>query len=172
MNRNSAMLLIIFIAITFFGWQRYAKNMRERFTVKSISLNPAKITKLEKTRAELEEMAEMERQKIKVMVEHDNRPETNTYPMILDASRSFDPDLGDNISFKWMQTSGPPVNLLPNPRSGKVSFLGEPGVYSFELTVTDDYGAKTTITKTVQIATEPNLPPIVDVDIRQGSELK
>ena len=114
----------------------------------------------------------MERRKIKVMVEHDNRPETNTYPMILDASKSFDPDLGDNISFKWMQTSGPPINLLPNPRSGKVSFLGKPGVYSFELTVTDDYGAKTTITKTVQIATEPNLPPIVDVDIRQGSELK
>ena len=64
------------------------------------------------------------------------------------------------------------MKLLPNPRSGKVSFLGVAGVYGFELTVTADYGSKTTITKTVQIATEPNLPPIVDIDIRQGSELK
>ena len=106
------------------------------------------------------------------MVEHDNRPETNTYPMILDASRSFDPDLGDQISFQWLQTSGPSVDLLPSPRSSKVSFLGTPGTYSFDLTVTDDYGAKTTIKKTVQIAKAPNLPPIVDIDIRQGSELK
>ena len=172
MNRNSAMLLIVFLAISFLGWQKYAEYMRQRFNVKFVPVNPAKSTKLEKTRAELEELAEKERRKIKVMVEHDNRPETNTYPMILDASKSFDPDLGDNISFLWMQTSGPTVTLLPNTRSGKVSFLGVPGIYSFELTVTDDYGAKTTITKTVQIAAEPNLPPIVDVDIRQGSELK
>ena len=61
---------------------------------------------------------------------------------------------------------------LPNTRSGKVSFLGVSGIYGFELKVTDDYGAKTTITKTVQIAAVPNLPPIVDIDIRQGSELK
>ena len=166
------MSLIIFITIAFFGWQRYAQYMRERFTMKPVLVNPAKAAHLEKTRAELEELAEKERRKIRVMVEHDNRPETNTYPMILDASKSFDPDLGDNISFQWMQTSGPPVKLLPNPRSGKVSFLGVAGVYGFELTVTDDYGANTTITKTVQIAKEPTLPPIVDFDIRQGSELK
>ena len=172
MNRNYGLPLVIFITVVFFGWQWYAQYMRERFTVKSVPVNPVKAADLEKTRTELEELAEKERRKIKVMVEHDNRPETNTYPMILDASKSFDPDLGDNISFQWMQTSGPPVKLLPNPRSGKVSFLGVAGVYGFELTVTDDYGAKTTITKTVQIAAEPNLPPIVDIDIRQGSELK
>mgnify|MGYP001262605302 FL=1 len=173
MNRNNTtILLIVFLAISFLGWKKYEQYLRKKFSVESIIVDPVKTTQIEKKRSELEELAERERQKIKVMVEHDNRPETNTYPMILDASRSFDPDLGDQISFQWLQTSGPPVNLLPSPRSSKVSFLGTPGIYSFDLTVTDDYGAKTTIKKTVQIAKEPNLPPIVDIDIRQGSELK
>jgi len=172
MDKFYGFFLILFIAISFIGWKQYANNMRKQFTVKPVTINPDKTAQLEKTKAELEELADIERRKIKVMVEHDNRPETNTYPMILDASKSFDPDLGDKISFHWVQTSGPPVEFLPNQRSGKVSFLGVPGVYSFELTVKDDYGAKTTISKTVQIATEPNLPPIVDIDIRQGSELK
>ena len=94
MNRNYGLPLIIFITVVFFGWQWYAQDMRERFTVKSVPVNPVKAAHLEKTRTELEELAEKERRKIRVMVEHDNRPETNTYPMILDASKSFDPGPG------------------------------------------------------------------------------
>ena len=43
----------------------------------------------------LEKMAIAEREKIKVMIEHDNSPLTKTYPMILDATNSFDPDVGE-----------------------------------------------------------------------------
>ena len=45
----------------------------------------------------LEKMAMAEREKIKVMIEHDNSPLTKTYPMILDATNSFDPDVGEII---------------------------------------------------------------------------
>lgn len=120
----------------------------------------------------LEKMAMAERSKVKVMVEHDNSPLTKTYPMILDATNSFDPDLGDQIQFVWKQMSGPTVDIRPNPFSGKVSFEGEAGEYTFELTVSDDYGSKTMVTKTVVIEPEPNVPPVIDMKIRQGSELK
>ena len=172
MNRTFGFILIVFVTSVFFIWNKYEKHMREQFAAKSVTINPKRKESLNKTRSELEELAQIERNKIKVMVEHDNRPETNTYPMILDATKSFDPDLGDDISFRWNQISGPSVELLPNSFSPKVSFLGIPGNYSFELTVNDDYGAKTTIVKTIQISNEPNFPPVVDVDIRQGSELK
>ena len=119
----------------------------------------------------LEKMAMAERSKITVMVEHDNSPLTNTYPMIMDATNSFDPDLGDEIQFVWKQIAGPSVQIKPHPFAGKVSFEGEEGEYTFELTVSDDYGSKTTITKTVVIIPEPNQPPVIDMKIRQGSEL-
>ena len=44
-----------------------------------------------------------EKTKFKVQIPHDGRPETNTYPMILDATGSFDPDQGDRIRFSWKQ---------------------------------------------------------------------
>ena len=43
------------------------------------------------------------------MVEHDGSPLTSTYPMILDATKSFDPDVEDEIEFVWRQVDGPKV---------------------------------------------------------------
>ena len=40
-----------------------------------------------------------------------------------------------------------------------------------ELQVTDNYGAVTKMIKTVIIEREPNEAPIIDMKIRQGSEL-
>ena len=119
----------------------------------------------------LEKMAMAEREKIKVMIEHDNSPLTKTYPMILDATNSFDPDVGDNIQYVWKQISGNKVEIMPNPFSGKVSFEAEAGEYTFELTISDDYGSKATMTRTVVIEPEPNMPPVIDMVVRQGSEL-
>jgi PKD repeat protein len=90
----------------------------------------------------------------------------------LDATNSFDPDLGDEIQFVWKQIAGPNVKIMPNPFEGKVSFEGKEGEYTFELTVADDYGSKATITKTVIIIAEPNQPPVIEMNVRQGSELK
>ena len=109
--------------------------------------------------------------KVKVMVEHDSSPLTKTYPMILDATNSFDPDIGDEIQYVWKQINGDPVTIKPNPFSGKVSFEAEAGEYTFELSVSDDYGSKATVTRTVVIEPEPNTPPIIDMKVRQGSEL-
>ena len=120
---------------------------------------------------EATKMAMAEREKIKVMVEHDNSPLTNTYPMILDATNSYDPDVGDEVQFVWKQIAGEPVEIRPNPFSGKVSFEAQAGEYTFELTVSDDYGSKATVTRTVIIEPEPNTPPVIDMKIRQGSEL-
>ena len=117
---------------------------------------------------ELESIEQEEKTKFKVQIPHDSRPETNTYPMILDATSSFDPDQGDRIRYSWKQLSGNKIRLRPNSSSGIVSFEGTPGEYTFELTVTDNYGLSTVITKAVKIEQEPNQAPIVDLEIRQG----
>ena len=89
----------------------------------------------------------------------------------MDATNSFDPDVGDELQYVWKQISGTQVEIMPNPFSGKVSFEAEAGEYTFELTVSDDYGSETTLTRTVVIEPEPNMPPVIDMKIRQGSEL-
>ena len=81
-------------------------------------------------------------------------------------------DLGDEIQFVWKQIAGPSVEINPHPFAGKVSFEGKEGEYTFELTVSDNYNSKTTITKTVVIIPEPNQAPVIDMKVRQGSELK
>ena len=131
-----------------------------------------KLDKISEKRLQLEKMALIERSKLRVMVEHDNSPKTNTYPVILDASRSYDPDLGDNIEFKWKQISGPTVSIMPGNNKPKVSFEGSPGEYTFELIVKDNYGAENKVIKTVIIEPEPNKSPVIEMEIRQGSELK
>jgi len=39
------------------------------------------------------------------------------------------------------------------------------------LTVSDNYGSKATALRTVVIEPEPNAPPVIEVKVRQGSEL-
>ena len=68
--------------------------------------------------------------------------------------------------------AGPPITLSPNVFRSKVSFEGSPGEYIFELQVTDNYGAVSKMLKTVIIEKEPNEAPIIDMKVRQGSELK
>ena len=172
MNKIYNVGVILFVLVGFFGWREYEKYLRKIYEEENNIVSLKSSDPLAKNRNELKKLAELERNKIKVMVEHDNIPETNTYPMILDASKSYDPDLGDKVSFEWKQIEGPPIEFLPNKNSAKVSFEGLPGLYSFELTVSDGYGSGTTVVKTVEIASEPNYPPIVDIEIRQGSELK
>lgn len=175
MDRFLPHLLLILVAGMLFGWKAYETRVTESAKMdQNDSLNaqsePSPVTKAQ--RIQLEQMALAERSKVKVMVEHDNSPITNTYPMIMDATGSYDPDLGDHLNFEWSQVSGPPVNLKPDSESGKVSFEGIAGEYTFELTVSDNYGAKNTVVKSVVIEPEPNLPPVIEMKVRQGSELK
>ena len=171
----SAIIIILLSAFMVLKWKDYETGVIKGSKTTIIDTSQTKLLQEPEVLAKinlLEKMAMAERSKITVMVEHDNSPLKNTYPMILDATNSFDPDLGDEIQFVWKQISGPNVDILPNPFEGKVSFEGVEGEYTFELTVADDYGSKATTTKTVVIIAEPNQPPVIEVNVRQGSELK
>ena len=171
----SAIIIILLSAFMVLKWKDYETGVIKDSKTTIIDSSQTKLVAKPEVLAKinlLENMAMAERSKITVMVEHDNSPLTNTYPMILDATNSFDPDLGDEIQFVWKQISGPNVDILPNPFEGKVSFEGVEGEYTFELTVADDYGSKATTTKTVVIIAEPNQPPVIEMNVRQGSELK
>ena len=176
-NKTSNFFALIVILISGFSiikWKEYERKVLMEITHSSpvtvnekIKPSPEIISKINL----LEKMAIKEKEKIRVMVEHDNSPLTTTYPMILDATTSYDPDVGDEIQYTWQQISGPKIELRPNPFVGKVSFEGEAGEYTFELTVSDDYGAKAKAIRTVVIEPEPNSSPIIDMKVRQGSEL-
>tara|TARA_B100000073_G_scaffold98892_1_gene78615 strand:+ start:1696 stop:2211 length:516 start_codon:yes stop_codon:yes gene_type:complete len=168
MNRGFAIFLIVIVGCGLFGWREYERQMREKLYKDRIQL---KLQREQEKQNQIEELATIEKEeknKFKVQVPHDSRPETNTYPMILDATSSFDPDQGDRIRYSWKQLSGNKIRLRPNSSSGIVSFEGTPGEYTFELTVSDNYGLSTVITKIVEIENEPNQAPIVDLEIRQG----
>ncbi len=169
-----ALIAILISGFSIVKWKEYEQKVLLQITnsssvpvVEKIKSSPEIIS----TISLLEKMAIKEKEKIRVMVEHDNSPLTTTYPIILDATTSYDPDVGDEIQYTWQQISGPTIVLRPNPFVGKVSFEGEAGEYTFELTVSDNYGAKAKAIRTVVIEPEPNASPVIDMKIRQGSEL-
>ena len=168
MNRGFAIFLIVIVGCALFGWREYERQMRARSYQDRIKIKMQQEQQKQNQIKELENIEQDEKTKFKVQIPHDSRPETNTFPMILDATSSFDPDQGDRIRYSWKQLSGNKIRLRPNSSTGIVSFEGTPGEYTFELTVSDNYGKSTVITKTVKIENEPNQAPIVDLEIRQG----
>lgn len=115
--------------------------------------------------AESREMEDAE--KYKDAVDHDSDPKTTTYPVVLDASKSRDPDQGDKLTFSWVQTAGEVVKLS-STKGQVVTFAASSGQYTFEVTATDDYGVSTSVAKTVKIGTEPNASPVVILEVRKG----
>ena len=115
--------------------------------------------------AEAREMEEAE--KYKDAVDHDSDPKTTTYPVVLDASKSRDPDQGDKLTFSWVQTAGEVVKLS-STKGQVVTFAASSGQYTFEVTATDDYGVSSSVAKTVKIGTEPNASPVVILEVRKG----
>ena len=168
MNRGFAIFLIVIVGCALFGWREYERQMRARSYQDRIKIKMQQEQQKQDQIKELENIEQDEKTKFKVQIPHDSRPETNTFPMILDATSSVDPDQGDRIRYSWKQLSGNKIRLRPNSSTGIVSFEGTPGEYTFELTVSDNYGKSTVITKTVKIENEPNQAPIVDLEIRQG----
>ncbi|MGN6401078.1 MAG: PKD domain-containing protein [Flavisolibacter sp.] len=65
--------------------------------------------------------------------------------VILDGVKSYDAD-GRIIAINWRQVSGPNTLRIASPTSYKSYVVGDfkPGVYAFELSVTDDKGASGT----------------------------
>ena len=106
-------------------------------------------------------------EKYKDAVDHDSDPKTTTYPVVLDASKSRDPDQGDKLTFSWVQTAGEVVKLS-STKGQVVTFAASSGQYTFEVTATDDYGVSSSVAKTVKIGTEPNASPVVILEVRKG----
>ena len=70
----------------------------------------------------------------------------------LDGSASYDPD-GSIVKYDWIQISGAGGVAITNSSAAKASVYGlEPGVYIFQLTVTDNQGASSSATVTITVS--------------------
>jgi hypothetical protein len=86
---------------------------------------------------------------------------TSTAAVMLDGSNSYDPD-GSIAIYSWMQISGAGGVTITNANTATPNLYGlQPGVYSFELTVTDGSGATATddVTITVTLG-QPGTGPV------------
>jgi len=71
---------------------------------------------------------------------------------ILDGSGSFSTGGTNIVNYHWQQTSGPTTAFIKNSELSKTTATNlEPGVYVFQLTVTDNYGRKETSTMKVTV---------------------
>ncbi len=92
-----------------------------------------------------------------------------TDSVLLNGTNSSDPD-GTISSFIWTRISGPASLNIHSPASSKTSVKNlVPGVYQFELKVTDNGGlsAKDTLQVTVIDPGSPNRPPVANAGIDQ-----
>jgi len=80
---------------------------------------------------------------------------------ILDGSNSKDED-GSIVSFKWNQLSGSTVNIVSPSLVQTVVTGFQPGVYEFELIVTDNDGASSSDKVIITVTPPVNKPPIAD----------
>jgi len=84
--------------------------------------------------------------------------------VILNGSNSYDPDLGDSITYKWEQSGGSPTVTLTGANTAQASFtapnVGLAGAsLTFKLTVSDSGGLKDTDTAIVNVSFV-NSPPV------------
>ena len=87
-----------------------------------------------------------------------------------DSDNDYDME-SDSLSFAWKQLEGPSVTLSEDA-PGLSSFKAGAGTYTFELTVTDNYGAATTGQARLAVMPEPNSAPEVAMSVytRPASE--
>ena len=79
--------------------------------------------------------------------------------VMLDGSASYDPD-EDPVTYEWKQVSGTTVNLSVS--GARATFAAAPpGVYEFQLIVTDDKGASST--DNVVVTIRDTKPPVLTV---------
>ena len=107
--------------------------------------------------------AQDELSRVQFEVPHDRDASTSDVDIVLDGMASYDADM-DSISFSWVQTEGPDV-ALSEDESGRSSFRAAPGKYTFELTVTDSYGAASSKEARVNVTSEPNTAPEVHMSV-------
>ena len=165
-NLTSTAVVMGLIVLMIFGRQSELTNIEEERQANIDARQAAEAQAKED--AEAREQAYLkEAEKYKDAVDHDSDPKTITYPVVLDASKSRDPDQGDKLTFSWVQTAGEVVKLS-STKGQVVTFAAPSGQYTFEVTATDDYGVSTSVAKTVKIGAEPNASPVVILEVRKG----
>jgi len=102
---------------------------------------------------------------------HDNKPETKTYRVQLDAGQSSDDD-GTIKQYSWIQIDGHEKVELSDPDKAKTHFTATAGIYTFRLTVTDIYGASGHALQVVSIGPESNVNPIASISVSEYIEPK
>ena len=105
-------------------------------------------------------------------IEHDNKPETKTYRVQLDAGQSSDEDDTSIKQYSWIQIDGHEKVELSDPDKAKTHFTATAGIYTFRLTVTDIYGASGHALQVVSIGPESNVNPIASISVSEYIEPK
>ena len=165
-NLTSTAVFIGLFVLVLFARQSELSNIEEEREANIVARQEAETREIEDTEAQAKEYRE-EAEKYKDAVDHDSDPKTTTYPVVLDASKSRDPDQGDKLTFSWVQTTGDKV-VLSSTKGQVVTFVASSGQYTIEVTATDDYGVSTSVAKTVKIGAEPNASPVVILEVRKG----
>ena len=161
MNDRTAVLFLILCVAVLLGLIELEKIWEQE----KLAKKEQKSAQLKQQKLDAKKTSELEDKIFKVMIKHDGRPETNTATVILDAGGSYDPNKADKLLFEWKQVDGKTVYLEPNPSSPRVAFNAGPGVYKFEITLTDGYGIIIKDTKIVQVLSEPNDLPILETKV-------
>ena len=161
MNDRTAVLFLILCVAVLLGLIELEKIWEQE----KLAKKEQKAAQLKQQKLDVKKASELEDKIFKVRIKHDGRPETNTATVILDAGGSYDPNKVDKLLFEWKQVDGKTVYLEPNPSSPRVAFNAGPGVYKFEITLTDGYGTIIKDTKIIQVLSEPNDLPILETKV-------
>ena len=161
MNDRTAVLFLILCVAVLLGLIELEKIWEQE----KLAKKEQKVAQLKQQKLDAKKANELEDKIFKVRIKHDGRPETNTATVILDAGGSYDPNKADKLLFEWKQVDGKTVYLEPNPSSPRVAFNAGPGVYKFEITLTDGYGTIIKDTKIIQVLSEPNDLPILETKV-------
>ena len=145
-----AFLLLLVLAVggpIYLKDQKAQKEQEDRATQGALKAEEAKLQAIEDAI-------------IKNEIDHDGDPETASMAISLNGN-GLDSD-GDNLTYKWGQIGGSEVTI-DNPESPSTSFEAGPGEYTFQLTVTDPYGATSSNQQTYRISEETNSDPEANI---------
>ena len=106
---------------------------------------------------------------INLNIPHDSDPKTNSTNVIIDATRSFDPE-GDSIRYSW-SSKDIRINNRNNPiiQFEVKSVKGSVNTYKINLELTDDYGGKSLDSVYVNVYDEENTNPNSIIYKMEGS---
>ena len=101
-------------------------------------------------------------------VEHDSKPETNLFGIVLTAT--YEDVNNDDLTYSWehlkswddsnnRESFDSPISFIPNSSLSKVECQVVAGIHEFQVTVIDTYGDETIEVVTIEVGNEENVAP-------------